>query len=1158
MKISHRKYRLAIVLPMCLVLFVILTGAVFTSLNFIHLRNATVANITSDRNLLEGRIREMYNDPAALIDQALSDKKQESTMAFYSQMSQLAQSLLTNIKITSVFLTDDNGQILYSLADPRGEFREHASEIRIGAKIPPSHCSTRPQLSNLGADNSLLMCIDLVQVNSVNSPNQLQNDNLLRTWIPIESESRLYVVYQELTLVDVILGETELFTTYIIILLVTAGLGWVFSLFFFNRQLIRFGRVIENTVVHSTPPNLTDLNFVEFCEVAEHMWETKVAKDREIYDLSIYGASSMIHDMKTVIKGSHARMESLFDLVRRQANGGELERTLCEHFGGYELIPDSIRGLLDTKIGIPQTTKDTIERYRKFLKIYERDCDTQAGFVLFTSGEHRALLQKSISRVNIKTLFDDIYTYYLGTTKNERYKLVFIPDPNEFVYYVVHEFLVRQAIAHFIRNAIKHNDDVNRDANSSIIVIRAKTTISQQNPHLATLTFEVIDYGSGISVERQDHLFGRHVDENLMSANAQNGLGVGLYTMSKMARELNAVTELVETEINVGSKFHLVLNDVEHSPRTRYSECSDIKVGILVHGDLKVGKLVSEFFTDAGYFVTNDTHDADFLVTTCSNELTKCRNGLLINSLNTKMFSLKTDGQLRVLNESIALYEVLDILAKLEPKSPLDVVLSNIEGEIYRQGNVLFVEDQHTTLSLMTKHLQSLGLKVFSYTNSVEALSAYSASPEMFDFFVLDQMLDTASMSGSSLLNALNAIDPRPSIAYSANTKEQIQASDDSCSFDYFVGKNASERDLLNTLAKLISDHMLPITLEKNVDLDARAARIIPELKMLNMKLSAACDRNSPSEVVGVLQEIRDVNPLVPGTPFSHLSIPTLIDSIRRGDGSLMFPNVHSAITDYIDEYSGCVVKTDLNKIASQTPATPYPVVCDAPLSQSTLDILYAVTYEIRQALVYNNNDKIICIFDELARLPADIYAQLQLNRITYDMVMETFGTRLCKLSVLQAVIFARISRESRMVRVTKELNDRLCAIALDIDDAISDHCMQKAMVVFDAISALPRNIQDAIDYDDRFIDKNQEQLCNDDCSPVKIIQSKIVLLIGNSIIVQGGDVAPICATGYFTDFNSTYTDLDKHLADDHVLPAVAHSEIEDSLLIDFNKRPTF
>lgn len=104
---------------------------------------------------------------------------------------------------------------------------------------------------------------------------------------------------------------------------------------------------------------------------------------------------------------------------------------------------------------------------------------------------------------------------------------------------------IGQVISNLLINAIKYSPD-------------AQTVIVELSANGTSLVLSVRDYGIGIPLEMQEHLFERFYRVSGVMQNKISGLGLGLYISSEIVRKHNGHI-WVESEVGKGSSFSFSL-----------------------------------------------------------------------------------------------------------------------------------------------------------------------------------------------------------------------------------------------------------------------------------------------------------------------------------------------------------------------------------------------------------------------------------------------------------------------------------------------------------------------------------------------------------------------------------------------------------------------
>ena len=85
---------------------------------------------------------------------------------------------------------------------------------------------------------------------------------------------------------------------------------------------------------------------------------------------------------------------------------------------------------------------------------------------------------------------------------------------------------------------------------------------------------------------------------------------------------------------------------------------------------------------------------------------------------------------------------------------------------------ILFVDDEETSVEIIEKMMEKLGYKVTSRTSSIEALKVFRDNPEGFDLVITDMTMP--DMTGKGLAKELMAIRPEIPVILLTGFSEQM------------------------------------------------------------------------------------------------------------------------------------------------------------------------------------------------------------------------------------------------------------------------------------------------------------------------------------------------------------------------------------------------
>ena len=181
---------------------------------------------------------------------------------------------------------------------------------------------------------------------------------------------------------------------------------------------------------------------------------------------------------------------------------------------------------------IIKTVKQSAEQTYKLLESLQTWSETQTGRIKFTP-----------QSFNINQLIQETIDVLEGMYKNKNIEIDF-ENSQEYVL-----FADKNMMAFIIRNLL--NNAIKFSNVDSSIKIDLKKTLEQ-------ISISIVDTGIGINSEDLEKLFRIDVDTHKIGNSTEKGTGLGLIICKEFA-ELNNGQIVVESKINVGSKFTLVL-----------------------------------------------------------------------------------------------------------------------------------------------------------------------------------------------------------------------------------------------------------------------------------------------------------------------------------------------------------------------------------------------------------------------------------------------------------------------------------------------------------------------------------------------------------------------------------------------------------------------
>ncbi len=140
------------------------------------------------------------------------------------------------------------------------------------------------------------------------------------------------------------------------------------------------------------------------------------------------------------------------------------------------------------------------------------------------------------------------------------------------------------------------------------------------------------------------------------------------------------------------------------------------------------------------------------------------------------------------------------------PRIPWDMVGEVQEEEPlpYRQGRLLFIDDEPALVRLGHAVLTQLGYDVTAYTSSAEALAAFQAAPQHFDLVITDYTMP--EMTGDALTRALRRLRPDIPVILETGFSHTIDAEQAAAvGIDAFLLKPWTVRELARTIAQVLA-----------------------------------------------------------------------------------------------------------------------------------------------------------------------------------------------------------------------------------------------------------------------------------------------------------------------------------------------------------------
>lgn len=156
----------------------------------------------------------------------------------------------------------------------------------------------------------------------------------------------------------------------------------------------------------------------------------------------------------------------------------------------------------------------------------------------------------SFESLDIRTLIDNCSSIICGQLQNRDIEYIVEYDGIKNPYLLIDSLHLRQVLINILGNAVKFTPDGGK--------ISFITTETESDGEYTELKFVISDNGCGMKPEFLDHIFEAFSQENGGSRAKYKGTGIGM-AISKSLAELMGGTILVESELDVGSTFTVIL-----------------------------------------------------------------------------------------------------------------------------------------------------------------------------------------------------------------------------------------------------------------------------------------------------------------------------------------------------------------------------------------------------------------------------------------------------------------------------------------------------------------------------------------------------------------------------------------------------------------------
>lgn len=229
-----------------------------------------------------------------------------------------------------------------------------------------------------------------------------------------------------------------------------------------------------------------------------------------------------------------------------------------------------IRTPLNAVIGFADLLEQRISEpkevgYLQAIKNGGRTLLTLINDILDLSKIEAGHMKIELHPLHLPPFIRDIANLFIESAKKKGIALSYAIDPKVPEWVIADEIHIRQILLNLLSNALKftHEGGVNFEIKADVC-----------HEGICTLRFEVQDSGIGISTSDQSKIFDAFVQNEGQDSRKYGGTGLGLSICQKLAHLMSGEMT-IESELDHGSTFTLILHDVEISEPLLIEDMSD-------------------------------------------------------------------------------------------------------------------------------------------------------------------------------------------------------------------------------------------------------------------------------------------------------------------------------------------------------------------------------------------------------------------------------------------------------------------------------------------------------------------------------------------------------------------------------------------------------
>ena len=390
-----------------------------------------------------------------------------------------------------------------------------------------------------------------------------------------------------------------------------------------------------------------------------------------------------------------------------------------------------------------------------------------------------------------------------------------------------------QILLNLLSNAVKFTD-------MGKVQVRCRKI--SETDEVATIRFEVIDSGIGISEEQAAKLFRPFTQADSSTSRKHGGTGLGLSISKTLIERMGGKISL-ESQIGKGTTFwfEVPLAILDRKPiSATYSKPAKLQSRIVIVGDeLEASEIIGKYLgawgfpfvhTKASELVTGDAKKGDLIcvaLSALSPELivslyrARASQGARIIAVDTKgLYHRNPDALIEpdLIDRWIAspvkqseLFNAIvdtagvELLAQDEDKKPQSN--SGTEAVDFAQARVLLAEDNSTNQMLTLTILRRIGIRAQAVVNGREAVEAWQTGK--YDLVLMDcQMPEMDGFEATMEIRRLELTSGRriPIIALTANVFDSDREKCFASGMDAFMAKPIRRHALIDELRKFLGD----------------------------------------------------------------------------------------------------------------------------------------------------------------------------------------------------------------------------------------------------------------------------------------------------------------------------------------------------------------